>query len=89
VILTLQPVRVETGGPDEEGRLVLADDKLVAVLVRLSEAQDDANLAGQWFLEAGFGGVDGPTHPTFGDLEAAQDWIRQRLAPKQAAGKAE
>jgi len=37
--LGLQPVTVETNAPDEEGCLVFADDRLVAVLVRLSEEQ--------------------------------------------------
>ena len=27
-----------------------------------------------------FGRLDGVTHPTFADLDAAQDWLRQRLA---------
>jgi hypothetical protein len=74
--LTLQPVRVATGH-DEEGLLVFAEDRLVAVLVRLTEEHDD--LTGQWFLETGFGPLDGPSSPTFADLEAAQEWIGQRL----------
>jgi hypothetical protein len=36
MILTTQPVRVATGH-DEEGCLIFADDRLVAVLVRLSD----------------------------------------------------
>ena len=77
--LTLQQVFVETGGPDEEGRLVFADGKLVAVLVRLSEQHEDEGLAGHWFFEAGFGRLDGPSHPSFGDLRAAENWIARRL----------
>ena len=76
--LRLQPVHVATGA-DEDGHLVFAADRLVAVLVRLSALHDE--MAGQWFLEAGFGRVDGgPSHPTFADLDAAQTWIEQRLA---------
>ncbi len=75
--LTLQPVRV-ANGHDEEGRLVFADGWLVAVLVQLSGRHED--VAGHWFLETGYGRhLDGPDHPTFLDLNAAQDWIRQRL----------
>jgi hypothetical protein len=74
--LTLQPVRV-ANSHDEEGLLVLAEDRLVAVLVRLSEEHGD--LSGDWFLEAGFGRLDGPHHPTFRDLDEAQDWIARHL----------
>ncbi|WP_445504296.1 hypothetical protein [Microvirga sp. G4-2] len=49
----------------------------MAVLVRLSDENEVA--PGQWFLEAGFGRLDGISHPTFADLDAAQQWIVQRL----------
>ena len=76
--LTLQPVRVATGS-DEEGMLVLTDgQRLVAVLTRLSDQHESA--AGHWYLEAGFGWLDGPDHPIFPDLDAAQDWLLQRMA---------
>ncbi len=75
--LTLQPIRMATGF-DEEGTLVLDEEqRLVAVLVRLSDENEVA--PGQWFLEAGFGRLDGISHPTFADLDAAQQWIVQRL----------
>ncbi len=74
--LALRPVRVATGS-DEEGLLVFADDRLVAVLVHLLDENEIA--PGHWFLEAGFGGLDGPNHPTFSDLDTAQDWISKRL----------
>lgn len=76
--LTIQPVRVATGSADEEGCLVFADSRLVAVLVQLSDQHGDAE--GDWFLEAGFGRLARPEHPTFADLGAAQDWIGGRLA---------
>jgi hypothetical protein len=50
--LAFQPVSL-ANGDDDEGMLVFLDDKLVAVLARLS-AQHDGK-AGQWFLECGFG----------------------------------
>ena len=75
---TLQPMRVATGF-DEEGMLVLDEEqRLVAVLVRLSDENEVA--PGQWYLEAGFGRSDGSSHPTFANLEMAQEWIAQRLA---------
>jgi hypothetical protein len=77
VTLALEPVRVATGGEGEEGRLVFADGRLAAVLVRLSEQHGE--LAGRWFLEAGFGRLDGPNHPVFDDLAAAETWVDDRL----------
>ena len=75
---TLQPVRVATGS-EGEGMLVFSDNCLVAVLVHLSDENEIA--PGDWYLEVGFGRcLDGPSHPTFSSLDAAQDWIKQRLA---------
>jgi len=76
--LTLHPIRVATGF-DEEGMMVLDErQRLVAVLVRLSDENEVA--PGQWYLEAGFGRLDGITHPTFADLDAAKKWISGRFA---------
>ena len=83
MIFMLQPVRVNTSSKDENGLLVFADGRLVAVLVRLSDEHGDK--AGRWFLEHGFNRLDGPAHPTFGDIEAAQDWIAQQL--RKARGR--
>jgi len=75
---TFQSIRVATGS-DEEGMKVLDEQKrLVAVLVRLSD--DNEVAPGQWYLEAGFGRIDGTNHPIFSNLDLAQDWISQRLA---------
>ena len=75
--LTLQPVRVANDF-DEEGMLVFnGQHRLVAVLAHLSE--DNEVAPGQWYLEAGFGRSDGSSHPTFADLETAQEWIALRL----------
>ena len=78
---SLQPVRVATGF-DEEGMMVLDEgQRLLAVLVRLSDSNEVA--PGQWFVEAGFGRLDGVNHPTFSNLDMAQDWINQRLAKRR------
>jgi len=75
---TFQPIRVATGF-DEEGMMVLDEEqRLVAVLVRLSDGNEVAS--GQWYLEAGFGRIDGINHPTFSNLDMVRDWISQRLA---------
>ncbi len=76
---SLQPVRVGTGC-DEDGMLVFdANERLVAVLVLLSEQYKDLGVAGQWFLEVGFGPVGEKENPVFADLGKAQEWIAQRL----------
>ena len=75
--LVLQPVRVATGA-EEDGLLVFEEDRLVAVLVQLSDENEVA--PGAWFLETGFGRLDGPSHPTFTDLDSAEVWIGERLA---------
>ena len=78
---SLQPVRVATGF-DEEGVLVFDEDhRLTAVLTRLTDQHDE--VSGYWFLEAGFGRLDGPDHPTFADLDMAQHWISQRVAKRR------
>jgi hypothetical protein len=74
--LRLQKARIATGGPDEEGYLFFGDERLVAVLVRLSHQHEEQ--AGKWFLEHGFGPLDNGEHPIFDDLDAAQSWILRR-----------
>jgi hypothetical protein len=76
--LTLQPVRV-ANGHDEEGVLVFVRERLLAVLVQLSDEHEEQGVAGRWFLETGYGHLGGPNHPTFPDLDAAQVWISERL----------
>jgi hypothetical protein len=80
MIMSVQPGAIETGSADEEGCLVLADGRLVAVLVRLSDRHGD--MAGRSYLEHGFGRLDGPTHPTFSTVNEASDWIARRLCER-------
>jgi len=74
--LTLQPVRVATGA-EEEGMLVFdRHQRLLAVLIQLSPENEVA--PGHWYLEVGFDGLGELSHPTFADLNTANDWISQR-----------
>jgi hypothetical protein len=75
-IMTI-PIRVDTGSVDEEGRLVLAGGRLVAVLLRLAD-EIHGDSCGGWFLEAGFGDLAGENR-LFSTLEGAAEWLRQRL----------
>jgi hypothetical protein len=75
--LGFQPITVETNAPDEEGCLVFVNNRLAAVLVHLSE--EHGRKAGRWYLEHGFGKLDGPAHPIFIDLNEAKNWVAQRV----------
>lgn len=77
--LTYRPVRVATGSDDEDGRLVLADGRLVAVLVHLA-GEEHEELRGGWFLEAGFGSCAVPAPDVFPTIEDAEAWIGEQLS---------
>lgn len=65
-----QPVTLSASTPDDEGMLVLCDDRLVAVISRLSAIHGDRE--GRWFIEATFRILPlGPeqTFETLGDVE--------------------
>ena len=68
--VSFQPIEVLTASEDREGRLVLIDGNLAAVLVRLSDLAHDPLLRGAWYLEAGFGLLNG-RHEMFASLEEA------------------
>ncbi|MCJ2093826.1 hypothetical protein MKK67_15190 [Methylobacterium sp. J-072] len=78
-LVVLQPIAVDTDSPDWDGMLVIANGLLVAVLVRLDEPEHDD--LGSWFLEVGFGRLQGKRAPTFLNLEEATRWLRRCLAP--------
>ena len=76
--IIFQPMRIATGF-DEEGMLVLDErERLLAVLTHLSDENEVS--PGQWYLEAGFGRLNGIKHPTFTDLDAVHERVGQRVA---------
>lgn len=78
-LVVLQPIAVDTGSPDRDGMLVIANGLLVAVLVRLEGPEHDD--LGSWFMEAGFGLLQGKRVATFLTLEDATRWLRRHLKP--------
>ena len=76
--ITFQSIEVLTASEDREGRLVLVDGKLAAVLVRLSDQAHDPLLRGAWYFEAGFGFLDG-RHELFASFEEAVASIERNL----------
>ena len=83
--ISFRPIQVSAVVDDGQGQLVLANDRLVAVLVRLTDAAH-GNERLHWFLEAGFGPCNTPTPPAFRDLKAAERWVRRRLETEDASG---
>lgn len=76
--LLVQPTRVATRSADEDGCLVHADERLVAVLVQLTDPMH-AGLVGSWFLEAAFGPCVTTQAPVFDSLDTALDWVRRQV----------
>ena len=76
-----RPILVETDSPDEKGCLVLANGRLVAVLVRVASTgieHDRKKLSG-WQMEAGFGRCAVAVLPLFDTLGDAVAWVREQL----------
>ena len=57
---------------------MLVDGKLAALLVRLNDEAHDPLLRGAWYIEAGFGLLDGQ-HQLFASLEEAAASIEHDL----------
>jgi hypothetical protein len=76
-LIILQPVTLDTGSSDQDGRLVLANGRVVAILVRLDASRHEG-MEG-WFLEVGLGHLRDLRPAPFDSLEAATRWLRQHL----------
>jgi hypothetical protein len=55
--ITFQPMRVLIDGHDSEGKLILADGQLAAVIARLDGKAHPSKHRGWWHLEAGWASV--------------------------------
>jgi hypothetical protein len=77
MILRLDPVTIE-GLENGEGVLAYWNDRLVAVFVRLGRGHEADE--GAWFLEKGFGPLDGPQPPAFANLDQVRGWVSARLS---------
>ncbi|MBM1170615.1 hypothetical protein JQC81_06555 [Microvirga arabica] len=82
--ISFQPIRVLIDGHDTDGRLVLADNQLAAVFVRLDGTHHDPEHIGWWYLEAGFGKCNSQKAPLFRTPEEAGAWVEQTLMRKAA-----
>ena len=77
-------MRVLIDGHDTDGNLVLADNQLAAVFVRLDGTHHDPEYKGRWHLEAGFGKRSALHAPLFKTPEEAGAWVEQTLMSKAA-----
>ena len=84
--ISFQPMRVLIDGHDSEGRLVLADDQLAAVIVRLDGEAHDLAQKGLWHLEAGFGKCAAPPYdmPLWATPEEAGLWVEEKLTGRRS-----
>jgi hypothetical protein len=76
--ISFQPMRVLIDGHDSQGNLVLADNQLAAVIVRLDGGHHDPEHMGR-HLEAGFGKCNVRDAPLFTTLKEAGAWAEQTL----------
>jgi hypothetical protein len=79
------PMRVLIDGHDSEGNLILADNQLAAVIVRLDGEYHDLEHKGLWHLEAGFGKCSvRVAPPAFTTPKEAGAWVEQTLMGRAA-----
>jgi hypothetical protein len=74
--ISFQPLRVLIDGHDSDGRLILADSQLAAVIVRLNGEHHDLERKGRWHLEAGFGKCNIRDAPLFKTPDEAGAWVQ-------------
>jgi hypothetical protein len=82
--ISFQPMRVLIDGHDSEGKLVLVNNQLAAVFVRLDGSAHSPEHQGLWHLEAGFGKCNIRDAPLFKTPEEAGAWVEQTLTHKGA-----
>ncbi|MBM1169869.1 hypothetical protein [Microvirga arabica] len=80
--ISFQPMRVLIDGHDSEGNLILSDDQLAAVIVRLDGEYHDPEHSGWWYLEAGFGKCSVSNAPLFRTPNEAGTWVEETLMGK-------
>ncbi len=77
--ISSQPIGVLIDDQDSQGSLILADNQLVAVLIRLDSKNHPAEIRGRWRLVVGFGKCNVLGPPVFETPKEAAAWVEQRL----------
>jgi hypothetical protein len=83
--ISFQTMRVLIDGHDTEGKLVLVDGRLAAVIARLDGKAHPSKDRGQWHLEAGLGKCAVRTTHLFKTPEDAGAWVEGTLTLKRPA----
>jgi hypothetical protein len=81
--VSFQSIPILIDGHGTEGRLLLHEGQLVAVLARLDGLSHDEACRGQWHLEAGFGPCQATGTYLFQTLDAAGIWADDRVHRRQ------
>ena len=84
--ISFQPMRVLIDGHDSEGRLILVNGDLAAVIVCLQGEYHNLEDQGCWNLEAGFGRCSVRDAPLFKTPEEAGVWVEQTLTQGRERG---
>ena len=84
--ISFQPICVLIDGHDSHGNLVLANNQLAAVIVRVDGEAHPPDMKGKWHLEAGFGKCAEPpgVAPLWTTPEEAGAWVKERLTSGRA-----
>lgn len=76
--ISFQPIQI-ADEPDGDGQLVMVDERLAGVLVRLDDELHGEH-GGGWFLEAGFGRLSKAAGTVvFVTLGQAMEWLDRYL----------
>ena len=75
VDISFRPTRVLIDGHDSEGKLILADGQLAALIVSLDGEHHAPEHRGCWHLEPRLGKCAVSTAPLFRTPEEAGDWV--------------
>jgi hypothetical protein len=71
--VSFQPITLDGNAPDSEAMLVYRNERLLAVLVCLSDIHGE--LTGQWYVEANFGEMPVVHPPAFETIEQFTKWL--------------
>lgn len=69
-------LQINTGTADSNGMLMILNDRLVAILVELSDPVHE-QARGRWSLELSFGISADRAPETFADLDQAWNWLER------------
>ncbi|MFE1599666.1 hypothetical protein [Methylobacterium sp. ID0610] len=80
-IIALHPTFVGQAGTfDRDGCLVLVNESLVCVLLRMTRKRSEPELWHKWFLETGYGPCRHlPQERVFESIDAAAGWVATRV----------